>query len=268
MLFRSDMGQGPAGHEKRDPAYVLSRRPEWVTTWMGFDGSLLNELWQWVDYRRNYDLVAIVDLSPGQFGGERPGPFGFDRIMPVASESLNAAGMLDVQTTYYRRWGIWARRASPRASVVLSAMDFLSTRGAVNPVGSAATDLVDVPAGAQAATLWTSKLYFDPGEYRVLFTAVVDLTAQDLRGGQVRSAVCTFEVRRGTAAVASTGLASGDAAAGGLMHQLAAEFGVGRPEAAEPHTFHLSCDGQAAVRLVAARIEAVNRPSAETDLVR
>jgi hypothetical protein len=204
------MGKGPAGHEKHNPLYVLSRKPMWITTWVTPHGALGPDLWNNVDLRQNYDLYALADLRDDDLHDalteEAPG----DRVVPIATDALSEFGLLSQAAPRSQRWGIWRRRDAPREGVVLAPADFAITND---------------------RTAESAPFTFLPGRYRV--QATISRPAAAL----TPPASCEIEVLGSTSQ--SNGVQRDTADPTG--ETLSREFVIDDREASRSRTIRLSC---------------------------
>lgn len=251
------MGQGPAAHEKDDPFYVMNQKPDWLTTWMGRNGDVGRGMWNYFNWRQNYDLYATVDGRWGDFGGENPGPFGSNRIQFVQSDQLNESGLLRMSAKEKGGWGIWRRRTVPREKVVLSARDFKTNIGTVN-VDAAATDrLVLASAGTSGTAFYGPYLKFRSGHYFTTLTVAFEAASKPAErrvlyvGNEV---ACTFETVRDMQVLGPRlSILTKDLQKPKVLH-LISDFSVDADGEDKPYAFRMSCFGQVGVTLVHAEI--------------
>lgn len=162
-----DLGTGTAGHEKQDNAYVISREPSYITTWLDSDGMAGRGFKKFFEFRRAYQLEGLVETS----GLERSGR----RIVPVMNgeDACDIAKARNADGLGVHDWGIWKRRHSLLNTVYFNSFDFSSPYEDViakcqdGYIGS----LVDIPRSG----IWMYGPYirFAPGDYTVAVTGGV-----------------------------------------------------------------------------------------------
>jgi hypothetical protein len=150
----ASLGQGTAGHEKQDPRYVLDRKPEFISTWVGRRGAMGRGFDEFFEYYRWYSLIGILDM------GKR----GLDtsRVHVVAPGASRDEIASLIKNDY--AWGVAQRQASPQDAVVLPREKFASQL--VDPLPATSDSIVGIKGPhRRAVVLFSLPFKFAPGEY-------------------------------------------------------------------------------------------------------
>jgi hypothetical protein len=228
----ANMGAGPAGHEKHNSPYVLSRKPAWITSFVTPHGALGPDLWNNIELRRNYDLHALGDFKDRKVDPPAEKAALDGHVVPIEAGALNDSGLLARPAPPSQRWGIWKRRDAPRELVKLNALDFVGADGDLNLDASRVTNLARIAATDQSARVRSAAFSFVPGRYRVALTLAAD--SPDGTGAQPAPR-CAIDV------VYETSAGEVHAMGRSTAHEIALDFAVTDVDAGKPRTISLTC---------------------------
>ncbi len=185
------LGSGTAGHEKSDPAYVLGRGPQWITTWVDDDGHIGRGFRRFYRFWRDYEVTGLVQKDADL-------RVSVDRVMrfehaPSVDELVawrRGRGPMPGQWS----WAIWQRRRGPVPPRPLGRLDVGSQlEGALDHPGA----LVHAPRGhAPMHVLIGPGMVFPRGTYRASY----DLKIRNVDANAPSGEICKFDVWDGVKA--------------------------------------------------------------------
>ncbi len=195
------MGSGQAGHEKSDPAYVLDRNPDFITTWVDDDGHIGRNFRRFFRFWRDYEVRGLVQTDVLMH-------VAADRIMAVEVEPTREELIALRNGTGPARgrysWAIWGRRTRPLPPRPFGRLDLGSQlKGALDHDGA----LMVAPRGhAPMHVMHGPGMVFPPGRYRVSY----DLRVRNMAPTGDHAELCKLDVWDGVAAASEHTLLAED----------------------------------------------------------
>lgn len=236
-LTPEGIGSGVAGHEKVDPFYVLSRKPRFISTWLGGQGNAGRGLGGVFEFRAYYRLAAVV--GPGREG---------EALLIDLDPATPIAEILELQKNGYN-WGIWVRgEEGPREEL----MHYELKSQLVDPIPPSDDGvLLNAPKGHQQThVLYGPYMGFVPGAYR--WELDLELLEDDFSGE-----LCRFEANRNlsdhTRVMIQNEPVLGEELRGGVR-TVFAEFEVSSEDSKNNFSMGLFCHGLTGLKIHSLRV--------------
>ena len=230
------IGSGAVGHEKSDPAYVLDRSPDFITTWIDDDGHIGRDFRRYFRFWRDYELRGLMRKDVLMH-------VSAERMMPIDQEPTGQAlialrnGKGPVPGKY--SWAVWGRRGRPLPPRPFGRLDVHSQlTGALEHDGALMVATRGHPPGH---VLHGPGMVFPPGRYRVSY----DLEVRNAAASAPAADMCKFDIWDGIAASGQQTLTVADWQ--DRDGKLEAPFTVTQEAATRGHEFRLYCFGIADV---------------------
>jgi hypothetical protein len=241
------LGSGPAGHEKLDRAYVLGRNPDYISTWLGADGTAARGFGRDQEFNRQYHLAALVRTDSSEVTTERVLTVG-DPEPPRTELIKLREGKGHVPGRY--DWALYERR-TPGVYAPVSTTGFRS-----NLPGWERSDqyIVSAKRGhAPIHIMWGPFIQLQPGRY----DGYVKMNIGELDGLDPRQRLCGFDVYDGKRSRAEQSLVTGLSAPG--ARNLYFAFDVEPTDPNAKFEFRMYCSGLADITIDSVFISAGSR---------
>jgi len=239
------MGQGAPGHEKQDNAYVLSRNPRYISTWLDADGGAGRNFKKYFEFRSKYELKVLLDTSRSELCSDRlmvvQDYLSLDRLLKLVSRTGKKTGVFD--------WGLYERRDRPLESVELNAFDFNSNLDSGLGTRQGCIALYDKESGKEGHLLYGPYMRFTRGEYAVALR-IVPANAMNLR--DIQLPVANFDILAERTVRAERAVRGSDFM--GEACEVVQEFTVTESDRDAPFEFRLYVFARADLRVTSVRV--------------
>lgn len=230
------LGSGPAGHEKRDLAYVLDRKPDYISTWLDADGVAGRGFGRMPGFDRQYRLAALVRTDSSEVTRERVRTF--DDEGPSRAELVKLrAGTAPIPGRF--NWALYERRP-PGSFAPLPTAGFRSNLPGWRPSNDY---IVAAKKGhAPAHIMWGPFVRLPAGPVK----GYVELRLENLAGVPAGQRLCGFDVFDGKKSLTQTSLVS-EASPADAVRKLPFSFVVSPEQVDSKLEFRMYCWGGADV---------------------
>jgi hypothetical protein len=229
-----NLGTGVAGHEKADPEYVVSRQPEYISTWVDGDGYAGRGFGHLASFQDQYKLAALVRIDQPFATTERVLPFANE---PKRSEVIALHNGTGVVPGMYH-WGLYVRREE----IDYRYMDLRNFRSNLPGFQPSPNHIVFAPKGhVPSHIMYGPFVKFSEGEH----LGYVTLKTGPADDVDPRQRLCGFDVFNGQRTIVEMPILVGEAR--DATAEFAFAFDVTAEESHKPYEFRLYCWGLADV---------------------
>ncbi|MCK5799252.1 MAG: hypothetical protein KAI47_18800 [Deltaproteobacteria bacterium] len=240
-----NMGKGFPGHEKGDPKYILSKRPDYISTWIDSQGRPGRGLRFIEDFYTHYELSALLRMDGASVSEERV----FEVPRTIRDSDIENLVKGKGSRPGLHTWALWKRTGYPQKRRAFDAKTFF-TRLTDKSVLGRDGNVLKVARGHSAVdVLFGPYVSLNPGRY--VLEMPIRWANYDKKSGDL----CNLEVYDGLSVVAGKRLTKNRAIMG--EERVIRDFFVDVKARDRKYEFRLFCWGNADVIVKSMNLTAI-----------